>query len=180
MKRTVLKKDFFEQPTLVVAKYLLGKFLVQKTKEGELVSMITEVEAYDGPDDKASHASKGKTTRTKIMFGEAGVWYVYLVYGMHNMLNIVTGPKEYPAAVLIRGLRSISGPGRITKALHISRDLNGKRANKKNGLWIEDRGCVIQKKDILCTPRIGVSYAQEWVEKPYRFVISYCKNSNPQ
>ena len=101
---SILKKEFFERSTLKITKELLGKFLVvQHPTLDKKAYMITDVEAYDGPYDKASHAHNGKTIRNAPMFGEAGVWYVYFVYGMHNMLNIVTGPKDYPAAVLIRG-----------------------------------------------------------------------------
>ncbi len=132
--------------------------------------MITEVEAYDGPHDKASHASKGKTPRTEVMFGEPGVFYIYFIYGMYNMLNIVTGARDYPAAVLIRGVEGISGPGKLTRELSIDRTLNGLKVNKKSGLWIEDRGVVIVPKQIQKTPRIGIAYAGEWKDKPYRFI----------
>ncbi len=131
--------------------------------------MITEVEAYDGSKDKASHASRGKTERNKAMFGEAGNWYVYFTYGMHWMLNIVTGPKDYPAAILIRGTDKISGPARITKYLKIDKKFNAKPANKKTGLWTEDRGVKINPSMIKRGKRIGVAYAGEWADKPYRF-----------
>lgn len=106
------------------------------------------------------------------MFGEAGYWYVYLVYGVYEMLNIVTDRKEYPAAVLIRGVFGISGPGRLTKGLHITRSLNGKQATKKTGLWVEDRGIMVPKGAIYRTPRIGVDYAGSvWAHKEYRFIL---------
>lgn len=167
-KGNVLASSFFEQPTLVVAENLLGKYLV---RDGQAF-MITEVEAYDGFEDKASHASRGETPRNKVMFGGAGVWYVYFVYGMHHMLNIVTGPKGYPAAVLIRGVEGISGPARLTKALGIDRQMNEQKAQPESGLWIEDRGAIIPKNKIEKTPRIGVAYAgEEWASKPWRFVL---------
>ena len=131
--------------------------------------IITEVEAYDGINDKACHASKGRTVRTEIMFGPAGFWYVYLCYGMYDMLNIVTGPKDYPAAVLIRGVEGINGPGRLTKTLKITRALNGKKVDQKNGLWIE-QGISVSKNEIARTPRIGVAYAGAYAQKPWRFV----------
>jgi len=166
-RNNILQKDFFEQPTLVVARDLVGKFLVRNGKK----FMITEVEAYDGFGDKASHASRGETLRNKVMFGEAGRWYVYLVYGMHNMLNIVTGPEKYPAAVLIRGVEGILGPARLTKALEIDRSMNTRKASPETGLWIEDRGVVIPENRIKRTPRVGVAYAgPEWSQKPWRFV----------
>lgn len=109
--REALPKQFFIEPSIKVAKNLLGKFLVRKWpvrqahgKRGkEIAAMITEVEVYDGFKDKASHASRGLTTRNAPMFGPAGHWYIYFTYGMHWMLNIVTGARGYPAAILIRG-----------------------------------------------------------------------------
>ena len=171
MKR-ILTKKFFERATLIVARDLLGKFLVRKKGKKEIAHMITEVEAYDGHKDQGSHAHRGETARNKVMFGEAGVWYVYFVYGMYDMLNVVTSPREYPAAILIRGVEGINGPGRLTKKLGITRQLNGKGAVRTSGLWIEDRGVNINKKDITSTPRIGVNYAGPvWSKKPYRFIL---------
>lgn len=169
----ILEKSFFEKDTLEVAENLLGKYLVRKIGNKEVALKINEVEAYDGFADKASHAHKGKTERNKVMFGEAGNWYVYLVYGMHNMLNIVTGKKDYPAAVLIRGAGDIKGPGRLTKFLKIDKKLNDKKASVKTGLWFEDRGEVVDKKKIKRTSRIGVDYAGPiWTKKDYRFILS--------
>ncbi len=166
--RKILRKSFFEQPTLLVAENLLGKYLVRNGN----AFMITEVEAYDGFEDKASHASRGETPRNKVMFGEAGRWYVYFVYGMHHMLNIVTGAEGYPAAVLIRGVEEVSGPARLTKALGIDCATNEQKAVTASGLWIEDRGIVVPKNRIKKTPRIGVAYAgEEWAGKPWRFVL---------
>lgn len=169
--RKILTEKFFNRSALKVAKELLGKFLVRRLGKKEIALMITEVEAYDGPKDKASHASRGKTERNKVMFGEAGNWYVYFTYGMHWMLNIVTGPKNYPAAVLIRGAGEISGPARLTKFLKIDKKFNGQPANKKTGLWIEDRGVKISPKIIKRNKRIGVAYAGDWADKPYRFTL---------
>lgn len=170
--KKILTKSFFERPTCIVAEELLGKFLVMKKSQKEITLMITEVEAYDGVKDKASHAHRGKTDRNSIMFSEAGYWYVYLVYGMHHMLNIVTGDKDYPAAVLIRGIEGISGPGRVTKHLGISQHHNKKKAELDSGLWIEDRGVKVNKKNIKKTPRVGVEYAGPvWSKKLYRFVL---------
>ncbi len=178
----ILKPQFFNRPTLEVAKDLLGKFIVRRypaqsigTRVGkrgqEIVLMITEVEAYDGFKDKASHAHRGQTERNKIMFGPAGFWYVYFTYGLHWMLNIVTGPKDYPAAVLIRGTDKVTGPARLTKFLHIDKKLNNQPARRLSGLWIEDRGVVIAKKQIKRIARVGVAYAGEWAKKPYRFML---------
>ncbi|MEK7479208.1 MAG: DNA-3-methyladenine glycosylase, partial [Patescibacteria group bacterium] len=182
----ILRQSFFRRPVLKVAPELLGKFLVRRYRGREIAGMITEVEAYDGPNDFASHASRGMTERNKIMFGEAGYFYVYLCYGMHWMLNIVTGEEGYPAAVLIRGVfildqggpstslreyRRVSGPGKVTKFLKIDNKLNGKAAMPENGLWFENRGIIVPKSKIERTSRIGVHYAKEWAEKPYRFRI---------
>lgn len=169
MMRRVVNSSFFEGPTLKTAENLLGKYLVRRIGSREIALPITEVEAYDGFDDKASHASRGKTGRNAPMFGPAGVWYVYFTYGMHWMLNIVIGPKEYPAAVLIRGAGDISGPARVTRALRITKKFNNTKANKATGLWIEDRGVRIKKSEILRLPRVGVDYAGTWARKKYRF-----------
>ncbi len=170
--RKVLVKKFFERVAPIVAQDLIGKYLVRKERGKESVFMITEVEAYEGCEDKASHASRGRTKRNEIMFGSAGIFYVYLVYGMYEMLNIVTGKKDYPAAVLIRGVKEISGPGRLTKSLKIKRLLNGKKVARESGLWIEDRGEKVPKNRIKKTPRIGVDYAGAvWSQKYYRFVL---------
>lgn len=169
----ILGKEFYVRPTLTVARELLGKYLVRRFEDGsETALMITEVEAYDGFEDKASHASKGKTNRTQVMFGPGGVWYVYFIYGMYEMLNIVTGPKDYPAAILIRGVEGINGPGKLTKHFHITRQFNKLPAAKKTGLYIEDRGVIIKPSQIKKSPRIGVGYAGPvWSGKPYRFFL---------
>jgi len=99
-----LPREFYERPTLKVAKELLGKVLVRETPKSTMLTKIVDVEAYIGPKDKACHASKGRTKRTEIMFGQAGFTYVYLIYGMYHLLNIVTEREEYPAAILIRGM----------------------------------------------------------------------------
>ncbi len=168
----MLKKDFFKRSTLTVAKDLLGKYLVRRYEDKEIALMITEVEAYDGPKDKASHASRKMTDRNAIMFGPGGYFYIYLCYGMYEMLNFVTGDKGYPAAILVRGVEGYDGPGKLTKALEIDRSLNKEEMIKKNGLWVEDRGASVKPRQIKRTPRIGVDYAGEvWKNKPYRFIL---------
>jgi DNA-3-methyladenine glycosylase len=170
--RKILPTDFFDQPTLKVARELLGKFLVRKIGKETTALMISDVEAYVGHRDKASHAARGKTTRNTPMFEGAGHWYVYFTYGMHWMLNIVTEKVEYPAAILIRGTDKISGPARVTKFLRVDKMLNGKPASRKSGLWIEDRGIKITPRQILRSQRIGVDYAGEWKNKPWRFTTT--------
>lgn len=164
---TMLDAAFFRRPVLTVAEELIGKHLVVRGAS----HMITEVEAYDGPEDRACHAAKGCTARTAPMLGPAGHWYVYLCYGMYWMLNIVTGEEGYPAAVLIRGVGDLDGPGKLTKHLKIDRRFNGLSAAEETGLWVEDRGERIDVERIRRTPRIGVAYAGEWAAKPYRFVL---------
>lgn len=135
--------------------------------------MITETEAYDGERDLACHARVGRTRRTEVMYAAGGVWYVYLCYGMHEMLNLVVGPKDWPAAVLVRGVEGASGPGRVTKALGIGRELNATDATSEAaGLWIEDRGVRVTRAAVKVTPRVGVNYAGPvWAGKPWRFIF---------
>ena len=166
-----IPNSFFEQKTLKVARELIGKVLVRKLDGQVIREKITEAEAYVGPHDLACHSSRGKTLRNEVMFRKAGTIYVYFTYGVHWMLNIVTEEKGYPAAVLIRGTEHISGPARLTKALKIDKNLNGKVLGKQSGLWIE---CAqnVSPRNILRTPRIGVAYAKNgWAEKPYRFIL---------
>ncbi|HRI80855.1 MAG TPA: DNA-3-methyladenine glycosylase [Opitutaceae bacterium] len=152
------------------ARRLLGKYLVRRSVGLTAAGMITEVEAYDGESDLACHAAKGRTPRTEVMYGAGGHWYVYLCYGMHEMLNLVVGPEEWPAAVLIRGVEGIAGPGRLTRAWKIDRRLNRTPASPAGGLHIEDRGVHVPSHLIQATPRIGVNYAGPvWRAKPWRF-----------
>jgi len=168
----VLDEKFFNRDTKAVAKDLLGKFLIRKIGNKVVFAMITETEAYDGLLDKASHAYKGRTERTNVMFGHPGYFYIYLVYGMYYMLNVVTREKEYPAAVLIRGVISHDGPGKVTRFFKIGKVFNDKKVSKETGLWFEDRGIIISKKKIKKTPRIGVSYAGPvWSQKKLRFIL---------
>lgn len=133
---------------------------------------ITEVEAYVGEHDLACHAAKGRTARTEVLYRAGGVWYVYRCYGVHEMLNLVTGPKDRPAAILIRGVEGISGPGRLTKALRIDRRLNGAAAHPDSGLHLEDDGLIVPRRAIKSGPRIGVDYAGPvWAKKPWRFWV---------
>lgn len=170
--RKRIPADFFEQKTFSIAKNLLGTFLVRKENGREIAAMITDVEAYIGPHDRASHASRGRTSRTEVMFGKAGRWYIYLVYGMHYCLNIVTEKQGYPAAILIRGVKGIEGPGRVCKYFGIDKRFNALPATAKTGLWIENRGVHIRPKNIKRVPRIGVDYAGAWKDKKWRFFFN--------
>ncbi len=169
----ILKQEWFRRDTPTVALELLGKMLVRRMEDGHLIKgIICETEAYDGVSDKACHASKGKTERTSVMFGDAGVWYVYLCYGVHWMLNVTTREPDYPAAVLIRGVTVAIGPGRVSKSFGIDKRLNKCRAEESSGLWIEDSGIMFPKESIQRGPRIGVDYAGPiWSEKAWRFYV---------
>jgi DNA-3-methyladenine glycosylase len=174
--RRVLAADFFARPALVVAKQLIGKVLVRRTHDGETAAVISETEAYVGPHDLACHGSKGRTPRTEVMFGPAGIWYVYFIYGIHWMLNVVTDGVDHPAAVLIRGAGQWDGPAKLTRALAIDKRLNGHPSARASGLWIEDRGLKIARGRVWRTPRVGVDYAGAWAAKPYRFLIAPAPN----
>ena len=133
--------------------------------------MITEVEAYVGTKDRASHACRGERPRNRVMFRKSGIWYVYFTYGMHWMLNIVTERERYPAAILIRGVQGLPGPGRLTKFFRIDGKLNEKPADKKSGLWIENRGVRVSSSEIKRGKRVGVDYAGAWKHKLWRFYL---------
>jgi len=165
-----LPNSFFQRDVLEVAPELLGKILVRKSNNGIIEKFqITEVEAYSGNGDLACHASKGKTQRTEVMFREGGLVYVYLIYGMYWMLNIVTGKENDAEAVLIRGIEGISGPGRVGKALQLDKTFYGENLFNSNRIWIENAESI---ENYITTPRIGINYAGEpWVSKPWRFVL---------
>ena len=163
-----LAENFYLRDVLDVAPDLIGKFLVRQYSESMIFrSRIIEVEAYRGRDDLACHASKGRTRRTEVMFLDGGLVYVYLVYGMYWMLNFVTGVKDDPQAVLIRGLADITGPGRITRKLQIDGSFYGESLFRSDRLWVENHGGPV---NIHTGPRIGIDYAGEyWKNKPWRF-----------
>lgn len=190
------KSYFLGHDVLAIARDLLGKYLFTM-KDGQLAGgIISEVEAYKGTADKASHAYGGRRTRrNEMMYHEGGVAYMYLCYGMHNMLNFVTNEEDIPDAVLIRGIipthgeelmlrrtgksrmsRDIgSGPGKVSKLLGLTVADNGCPLTGDT-VWIEDRGLQIPANQIEITPRIGVDYAGEDALLPYRFLI---KTGNP-
>jgi len=161
-----LNYDFFHRPCLEVAHDLVGKLLVHN---GEMLR-ISETEAYCGEADTACHAHKGRTKRTEVMYGNAGTIYIYLCYGMHWLLNIVTGEKEQPEAVLIRACVEAPGPGRLTKRLGITGALNGKSVVNSEELWIVDDGF---RCPVVTDRRVGIGYAsQEDQEKLWRFKLT--------
>ena len=171
----LLPASFYARPTLRVARSLLGKYLVRETASGLRAGRIIEVEAYVGPQDRASHASRGRTKRTDVMFGQPGLAYVYLIYGMYHCLNVVTERSDYPAAVLIRGVEHeaglADGPGRVCRLFGIDRRLNCHDLTSGKALWIEDRGERILRTQIGAFSRIGVDYAGPWADKPWRFRV---------
>jgi DNA-3-methyladenine glycosylase len=141
MEGTRVNREFFTRDVLEVAPALLSKTLAVKFENSEIKRFrITETEAYRGEEDKACHACKGRTSRTEIMYHEGGRLYVYLVYGMHWMLNVVTGEENNPQAVLIRGLENCSGPGRVTGVLGIDRSYYGEDLTVSNRIWLEESG----------------------------------------
>lgn len=170
--RKVLEQTFFARPAVKVARELLGKHLVRRIGKTELAAMITEVEAYVGPHDLACHARFGRTPRTEVMYGAAGHWYVYLCYGIHWMLNVVTDAEDWPAAVLVRAAGEFIGPGKLTKGLKIGQRLNTLPATPSTGLWVEDRGIRVPRIQVERTPRIGIDYAGEWKHELFRFVLN--------
>jgi DNA-3-methyladenine glycosylase len=165
-----LPREFYTRDVLTVAPQLIGKKLVLKTGSDIFTrAVITEVEAYRGAEDKACHASKGRTTRTDVMFQTGGRLYVYFVYGMYWMLNIVTGPENDPQAVLIRGIEGIAGPGRLTRELKIDGSFYGEDLAVSDRIWIEGNRDSFK---YTTKPRIGIEYAGDpWINKPWRFII---------
>jgi DNA-3-methyladenine glycosylase len=166
-----LEKYFFQRDVLEVAPNLIGKYLVRYFGKGKIERRkIIEVEAYKGENDKASHARFGKTPRNKIMWEEGGLIYVYFVYGMYWMLNIVTGKKNNPQAVLIRGVEGINGPGKLGKWISLDKTFYGEDLGKSRRIWVEDlsdnKTCKIKTAE-----RVGVSYAGSWAKKKWRFIL---------
>ena len=164
-----LTREFFTRDVLNVAPELLGKILVCKAEDVFFRYRITETEAYRGAEDLACHACKGRTARTEAMFHAGGVVYVYLIYGMYWMLNFVTGRENDPQAALIRGLEGLYGPGRITRKLQIDRNFYDEDLTVSSRIWMEDDGF----RPLYQTgTRIGVDYAGEWKDKPWRFFVN--------
>ena len=162
-----LDTNFYHQDAVTVAQKLLGKTLVRVFDDGRVNRYrVTATEAYLGEDDKACHASKGRTPRTSVMFGDGGHVYVYLIYGMYWMLNIVTGEEHHPQAVLICGLDDVKGSGRVGKLLAMNKSFYGEDLTVSSRIWLEEAPeCV----NFQAQPRVGVDYAGEWKDKLWRF-----------
>lgn len=165
-----LPLNFFLLDVLEVAPSLLGKQLVRRFDDGRMVRYrITEVEAYRGTEDRACHASKGRTPRTEVMFQQGGAVYVYLIYGQYWLLNLVTGLDGDASAVLIRGVEGFSGPGRVGRELQLDRSFYGESLIDSSRIWLEDAEPVT---DFKISKRIGVDYAgEEWAGKMWRFFL---------
>jgi len=172
MSGEFLMPEFFGRPAVEVARDLLGKHLVRQFGACVKKSRIIETEAYEGPHDLACHASRGRTKRTEVMFGPPGTLYVYRIYGLNWMLNVVTDRAEFPAAVLIRAVEGVTGPGRIAVAFGIDGSLNGRPASLNAGLWFED-GLKLSNEKVARTARIGVDYSGPiWATKKLRFLLT--------
>ncbi len=185
-----LPRDFYLSDDVVsLGQSLLGKVIVTVQKGVRTAGMIVETEAYQGVQDKASHAfNHRRTKRTETMYQQGGVAYVYLCYGIHHLLNVVTAPADCPHAVLIRAIeplegvavmlarrqmvklapRLTAGPGALTQALAITTALDGSLLTSKH-LWLEDRKIQVSKKEIIASPRVGIDYAEEHRDLPWRF-----------
>jgi DNA-3-methyladenine glycosylase len=185
--RNLLQRDFYNRPTLTVARELIGAQLVRILDGVKLVGLITETEAYISEKDLACHAKAGLTPRTAPMFGEPGHAYVYFTYGNHWMLNVVAEKAGFPAAVLIRAIQPIEGadimlkrrmgrdtfgPGKLTQALGINISENQADLTKTaSGLWIE-AGVKVPNSRVTKGPRVGLNNTPEpWLSKPWRFLV---------
>lgn len=188
----ILERAFFERPATEVAPELLGALIVREINGQCMRAVVVETEAYQGMEDKACHASRGKTKRNAVMFGEAGHAYVYFTYGMHWMLNVVCDDMDLPAAVLIRALVPLdgleamrarrernfgkpgwlNGPAKLCQALEIDGALNGADVcDKANGLWFE-KGFDLKADIVKQSARIGIGYATEpWLSLPWRWYV---------
>ena len=188
---SIIQQEFFARPTVAVARALLGQRLVREFDGQRLSGIIVETEAYVGPDDSACHASRGRTPRTEVMYGPAGHAYIYFIYGMHYMLNLVTEVEGFPAAVLIRAVEPVegievmqahrprissqvnltNGPGKLCQALAIDQMLHGHDVTIGQALWFE-AGNPLSESVIAAGPRIGIAYARpEDRVAPWRFWV---------
>jgi DNA-3-methyladenine glycosylase len=185
--RRRLDRAAFDQPTLTVARDLLGKFIVRRHGGREIAAMITETEAYKGPRDRASHAFGGRrTARVEPLYGDGGTAYVYLVYGMHWLLNFSTAGAGNPEGVLIRGIlpgdnkARIAGPGRVTVYLRVDQRLDRIDATQSMQMWVEDRGIRVSARRVIVGPRVGIDYAGAyWAARRWRFRIDLSQGLQP-
>lgn len=168
-----LTEAFFTRDALQVAPELLNKTLARKLMSGEIIrAVITETEAYRGEEDAACHARAGKTARTSVLYEPGGLAYIYLCYGMHYLLNVVTGERDFPQAVLIRagiiGGKAYDGPAKLTKAMEIGKELNRANLAASDELWLEDGDAAGYKT----AARVGIDYAAEpYKSIEWRFIL---------
>ena len=166
----ILERNYFLRPATALAKDLLGKIICRRTENGVIRASITETECYFGEEDTACHAHRGRTPRTATLYEAGGITYVYLCYGIHSLLNIVTGDEGHPEAVLIRGVESAAGPGRLTKLLSITTKDNALPLCPESGIWLEDDGRKMPEYEAL--PRVGIDYASpEDRGRKWRFLL---------
>lgn len=202
-----LEPTFFDRPTPEIAQDLLGKFLIREYNDHHWALMITEVEAFDGPEDKASHAHKGRTAQTESMFAPAGTFHIRAQDRKETLqdffeadgscsegtesclLHIVTGPVEFPAAILIRSalimlptgeIEHIQGPTELTRFLKIGSEFDGVPMGNQNALWFEDRDITIPAEHVIKSKRVGIDYAAEWNDALYNFSIAIVQNDSPE
>ena len=171
-----LPRQFYDRDTIIVAKELLGKYLIHEAQGVKCIAKIVEVEAYLGPHDLAAHSAKGLTARTRVMFGPPGHVYVYMIYGMYFCMNVVTEHEGHASAVLLRALQPIKnvnertqGPGLLCNAMGIDKRMNGHDLLSKD-LYIADKSDT-EPFTIVKRPRIGVDYAKHWARRHLRFYI---------
>lgn len=194
----ILPREFYSRPVQIVARDILGKQLIHLVGNQRVGGIILEAEAYDGEQDLACHARVGRTDRNKVMYFQEGHAYVYFTYGMHWMLNCVTGEIGYPSAVLIRsimpneGLEFIknqrpdapekvwcNGPAKLTKALAITGELNGSDLCDPKGTLFIENGVEISERMVKITPRVGIQSTPEpWLSKPWRYIADLSKDKN--
>lgn len=165
----ILTEDFFHRDALEVAPELVGKIIARRMSDGTIIrERIAETEVYRGEEDLGCHASKGRTKRTEILYGESGVIYVYLCYGMHWLMNVITGEKEEPQGVLFRSGEVKNGPAKLTKYLQIDGSFNGEKICGNERVWIEDDGA---RPELIIAPRVGIDYAGEyWKDVKWRYI----------
>ncbi len=189
-----VERSWYDRPAVEVARDLLGARLVHAAPPGRVGGRIVETEAYAGPEDLAAHSARGRTARNDVMFGEPGHAYVYLIYGLHHCVNVVSGPGTKPEAVLIRAIevdegveiararravrggatpldhRLGAGPGNVCAALGIDRRLNGADVTDPAGALTIEPGAPV--REVVTRPRIGVAYAGGWAPLPWRFLVA--------
>lgn len=164
----IIDKDFYSLPATQLAPLLLGKILCVRSENTVIRGRITETEAYFGEEDTACHAHKGRTPRTQVLYEKGGIAYVYLCYGIHSLMNIISGEENHPEGVLLRGVEGYNGPGKLTKFFGINRSFNRLSLIDSEIIWLEDDGFIPEK--ILTAPRVGIDYASpEYISIPWRF-----------